>query len=39
MYELQGKDYDITLIDTPGLGDIKGSKADEDNIRNMVAEI
>ena len=28
IYELKGKDYDISLIDTPGLGDTKGTKVD-----------
>ena len=39
IYELHGKDYDISLIDTPGLGDTKGIKVDEENTKTIVAGI
>jgi len=32
-------DYDITFIDTPGLGDTEGTQVDEQNIKNMIAQI
>jgi len=35
IYEIQGTDYDITLIDTPGID--KGTNGDKENIRKMVA--
>jgi len=39
IYDLQGKDYDISLIDTPGLGDTKGTKVDEENTKTIIAGI
>ena len=39
IYKLQGNNYDISLIDSPGLGDNKGTDADKENIRKIVAEI
>jgi len=28
IYEFQGKDFNISLVDTPGLGDTRGTKVD-----------
>lgn len=39
IYPVRTQDYDISFIDTPGLGDTEGTHVDEQNIKNMIAQI
>ena len=36
MYTIEGPEYIVTFIDTPGLGDTEGAKKDEEHVKKII---
>jgi predicted GTPase len=39
MYSLEGPDFKLTLVDTPGLGDTRDIEGDKESIRSIIAGV